>query len=120
MTYQTHLFQIKPIDATSNRVLRQTAKVFSSALKIPLRGFIYVRRLPDGEMAVAPVFGGFLAAMARGSRQSLDVFVTSDNPATIKSLAEASDLLKAELERKLGASGCSVEHIEMAPMEACA
>ena len=110
--YHVDGFRIENVDVTSTRVLRLAAKVFSTSLGLPRRGFLYVRRLPDGEMVVAPLFGGFFAALARGSRKRLDVFVVRDSSAGDGGFRKIVDSLAADLKRKLGAADCTVECYE--------
>ena len=110
--YRVDGYRIENVDVTSTRVLRLAAKVFASTLGLPRRGFLYVRRLPDGEMVVAPLFGGFFTALARSSQQRLDVFVVRDSAAREGDFRKSVEVLAAELKRKLGATGCTVESYE--------
>lgn len=110
--YHVDGYRIENVDVTSTRVLRLAAKVFSSSLGLPRRGFLYVRRLPDGEMVVSPLFGGFFAALARGPRKRLDVFVIRDSPAREGEFRKSVETLATELKRKLGATACTVESYE--------
>lgn len=107
MTYALRQLSLTGIDPSANRLLRVAVKRVCRRLQIPMRGAIYVRRIPDGEMAVVPIHGGLLALLCRTHRRTFDLIRVSDDPEAPELLPVAQDL-RAVFEKKLGARSCAV------------